>query len=113
MAKKDFDIYFDNIQKTYVEMNLILQKFLKEIEEGKIKPEDIEQFKSSMTPIVNNYGVMCQVKLLLDQPQKKEKINKWKKQNKKFISKCDDQYKLDNLVKENNESLERLRDMME
>ena len=113
MAKKDFDNYFDNIQKTSVEMNLLLQKFLKEIEEGKIQPEDIEQFKSSMIPITNNYGVMCQVKLLLDQPQRKKKIDPWKKQNKKFISNCKEEYSLDNLVKENNESLERLRDMLE
>lgn len=113
MAKKDFDKYYYQVQKAYLEMSQILTKMLKQLEQGELDEDRIENFKQAMVPVSNNYGFITQVKVLLDGPSRKKKQEKWKKQQSKFIKSTDPKFSPENIVKENEESLQKLRDLID
>ena len=113
MSKKDFDNYYYQIQTTYLEMSQLLTRLLKSLENGEIDEAKIESFKASMQPIANNYGFMTQVKVLLDGPTRKNKIKRWSKQQHKLINSANPRYAPENVIKENEESIQKLKDLLE
>lgn len=85
--KKDFDEYYNQICKQYNELQMVLKDLSKEVDEGIIEPERIDQLKVTISPIENSYKILSYIKYLLDKPckSKKNKIEKYKHRNKKLL----------------------------
>lgn len=113
MAKKDFDNYYYQIQATYLEMSQLLKQLLKQLEDGEIDEDRVENFKMAMLPVSNNYGFITQVKVLLDGPKNKKKKAKWQKQQSKFIKSADIKFSPETIMKENNDSIQRMKDLLD
>jgi len=113
MSKKDFNEYYYQIQATYLEMAQLLKQLLKSLEKGEIDEAKIESFKASMQPIANNYGFMTQVKVLLDKTTRKSKVVKLTKKQQKLIDSANPRYAPENIIKENEESIQKLKDLLE
>lgn len=113
MSKKDFDDYYYQIQAAYLEMSQLLKELLKQLESGEIDEERVENFKLAMAPVANNYGFITQVKVLLDGPNRKKKKQKWQKQQRKFIQSADNKFAPETIIKENEDSIQRMKDLLD
>ena len=106
MAYKDVKEYYDKISKQYKDLVEELQDFTKEAEEGLVPPEILEQAKKTIEPLKKNYERWSYMMYLWKMPNKKNKKEKYKKQQKLNIS---DENKIETVLKENNDALENLR----
>lgn len=82
MAKKDFDRYYNQVYIQYKELQENLKELSEELEKGMVTPEQVQQLKSTLSPIVTNYQTLSYIKYLLDLPASKSKKNRFKKQTK-------------------------------
>ena len=98
MAKKDVEKYYNDIANEYIEM----LESLKEIEElaaqQVVSPEKVEEIKAMVEPLKNNYMTLSWVMFLLNQPNKKQKVARYKKQQKNVILKIDPEQTRDPLA---------------
>ena len=85
MAKKDFDKYVLTLENQYEEYKKVLKEIEKEVQEGKTDIDFYQNFQQQVLPIEQNYKRVLYLKFLLDQPQRKEKLKKYKKQIQKQI----------------------------
>lgn len=102
--KRDFDRYYNQVYLQYKELQDNLKELSKELDKGMVTPEQVQQLKSTLSPVVTNYQTLSYIKYLLDLPAKKSKKNRFKKQSNLLnISKdCNG----DNLLKQNKLILE-------
>lgn len=107
MARKDFDNYYNQICNQYFELQQVLEDLSKEVSEGMIEPERIEQLKQTIVPVENNYRTLGYIKYLLDKPTRKQKEARYKSMNKKLIEQCNGRTQED-IVKENNDIIKSL-----
>ena len=107
MARKDFDNYYNQICNQYFELQQVLEDLSKEVSEGMIEPERIEQLKQTIVPVENNYRTLGYIKYLLDKPTRKQKEVRYKNMNKKLLKQSEGRTQED-LVKENNDIIKSL-----
>ena len=107
MARKDFDNYYTQICNQYFELQQVLEDLSKEVSQGMIEPERIEQLKQTIVPVENNYRTLGYIKYLLDKPTRKQKEARYKNMNKKLLKQCEGRTQED-LVKENNDIIKGL-----
>ena len=107
MARKDFDNYYNQICNQYFELQQVLEDLSKEVSEGMIEPERIEQLKQTIVPVENNYRTLGYIKYLLDKPTRKSKESRYKSMNKKLLKQCEGRTQKD-LVRENNDIIKGL-----
>lgn len=81
MAKKHFDEYYNSVCKQYFELKKCLEDMSKEVEEGMVSPERLENLKLTINPVITNYQNLSYIKYLLDKPKKKQKQRKYDKNN--------------------------------
>lgn len=103
MAKKHFDEYFNKIYNQYLQLQQVLEDMTKEVEQNIIAPERIEELKKTIQPVKTSYEILLYVKYLLNMPQKKSKIKKYKKQEYSKM-KAESGYNYGPNVIKNNES---------
>ena len=107
MARRDFDNYYNQICTQYFELQQVLEDLSKEVSEGMIEPERIEQLKQTIVPVENNYRTLSYIKYLLDKPTRKQKEVRYKNMNKKLLKQSEGRTQED-LVKENNDIIKSL-----
>ena len=92
MAKKDIEIYYEQVCSQYNEMIQNLNDMEQYAKENIIEPERIDKLKAMIEPIKNNYMTLSYIMFLLNAPNKNNKLNRYIKQNKKYLSSIDSRY---------------------
>lgn len=105
MAKKHVDEYYNKITSQYHEMLQDIEDFEKECAQGLVEPERIERLKEQIAPIKQNWERWTFMMFLLNQPARKEKVARYKKQNKKLISKLEKKNTVNAVIHENEEAI--------
>lgn len=108
MAKKDFDLYFQEVANNYHEMILELQDMSKEFEEGLVSPEVYDQMKAIIEPIKRNYQILNYIDYLLNKPVKKQKREEYNRQCSKQLKECVTDKEI---VAENTAALDELKNI--
>ena len=82
MARKDFDRYYDQIANQYRELNHVLENMNKELQEGMIEPERVDNLKLTLAPVITSYQQLSYIKYLLDMPTRRNKVKRYKSSSK-------------------------------
>lgn len=106
MSKKHFEKYLDEVSSQYHEMNEDLRDIEKLVADNMMPPEFLDKLKMMIAPVKDNWLKLNYVKFLLDMPNKKEKISKYKNQNKKILENV---ITKDEVLKQNEEALVKLK----
>ena len=85
MAKKHFDAYYNQVYAQLTSLNKVFDEMSKEVNEGMVAPERLEQLVDTIEPIRLNYQTLSYIKYLLDMPNKKSKKPKYKQVNDKLL----------------------------
>lgn len=113
MSKKDFDEYYKILTKQKNEMLSDLKDFEEECEKGMIEPERLKTIEENMQPLLRNWERVTYISFLLNQPVRKTKIAKYKKQHEKEIKKLNPDNNLDSVKKENEEVINSMQNIMQ
>ena len=84
MAKKDVEKYFVSQQVQFVKMAAMLPEIQRGIDEGLLPEERLQDMEKRILALQNNYERLGYIMFLLNQPVRKEKKAKEKRQNKKY-----------------------------
>ena len=109
MSVKHVKEYFDQVANQYSEMLNELRDFEKEAQEGLIEPERLDKIKENMQPLINNYQTLSWIMFLLNQPNKKEKVKKYERQNKTLLNTLKKEFSREGVINTNEEVLSRLK----
>lgn len=110
MSKKDVEKYYNQITADYTEMIENLKEMEELAAQKIINPDKIEELKAAVEPLKNNYMTISWIMFLLNQPNKKEKIARYKKTEEKKVLTIDPNRTkdLDGLHKENKKVIETI-----
>ena len=108
MSMKHVKQYYQQICEQYNEMIEDLKELEEEAESGLIEPERIERIKAQIEPIKQNYERWAYMMFLLNQPNKKDKIKKYQRQNMKLLQSLDAKNSLEGVLEENRQAAEHI-----
>lgn len=108
MAVKHIKDYYEQVCEQYVQMNEELRDFQKEVEEGLVEPERIENLKKLIEPLKNNYMTLSWIMYLLNQPQRASKERAYERRNRKFLENLDKNFNKESIIKENEEVIKSI-----
>lgn len=108
MSVKHVNRYYKQICEQYQEMINDIKDVEKEAERGLIEPERVERLKEQVAPIKHNYERWTYMMYLLHQPNRKEKIKNYQRQNKKLLEKLSKNNSLDAVLEENKEAMKHI-----
>jgi molecular chaperone GrpE (heat shock protein) len=108
MAVKHIKEYYEQICNQYIQMNEELRDFQKEVENGLVEPERIENLKKMIEPLKNNYMTISWIMYLLNKPQRDSKERAYQKRNKKFIESLDKNFDKESIMKQNDEVIKNI-----
>lgn len=110
MSKKDVEKYYNQITADYTEMIENLKEMEELAAQKIVNPDKIEELKAAVEPLKNNYMTISWIMFLLNQPNKKEKIARYKKAEEKKVLTIDPNRTkdLDGLHKENKKVIETI-----
>jgi len=108
MSKKHVDEYFNTIANQYHEMLEALHEIEEECSKGLMDPDRLEQIKTMIAPLKENYMRISYIMFLLNTPNKESKIRRYQEQNKRLLNKIPDKDKLEGIRKENQEIIENI-----
>jgi hypothetical protein len=103
MAVKHIKEYYEQVCEQYVQMNEELRDFQREVENGLVEPERIDNLKKLIEPLKNNYMTLSWIMYLLNQPQRASKERAYERRNKKFIESLDKNFNKSSIIKQNEE----------
>lgn len=106
MSKKHFEKYLDEVSAQYHEMNEDLRDMEKLVANNMMPPEFLDKLKVMIAPVKDNWLKLNYVKFLLDMPNKKEKVSKYRNQNKKILENV---ITKEEVLKQNEEALVNLK----
>jgi hypothetical protein len=109
MAVKDVVEYYNIVARQYNELIVDIKDFERECAEGLVEPERLEQIKENIQPLINNYNTLSYIMFLLNQPTKKDKIPRYKKQNNKLLKDIPNEFTEDGIISKNKEVLDTYR----
>ena len=89
MSVKSLENHYNQVVAQYQEMLNDLKDMEKELAEGLVSPDFIDNLKANIAPIKQNYEWWSYVMFLLHEPQRKAKKEKYRKLMKKFKDKLD------------------------
>ena len=110
MAVKDVEHHYSEICEQYHEMMDILREMEESLADDMISPERVEQLKAQIEPIKNTYEQFSYWMFLLHQPQRKSKVARYRKQNKKLLEKLSSDNSLDAVKQRTQEALAHIGD---
>lgn len=111
MAKKHVINYYKQVQDTYFEMLNDVADFDKAYKDGIISQEQFDNAQILLEKIKDNYERLSYILLLLNQPSKKEKLKKFKNQNKKVYSYLEN-VSQDKSISESEDALKELKELI-
>lgn len=104
MSVKHVNAYYKQICEQYNEMINDIKDVEKEAEQGLVEPERVERLKEQVASIKHNYERWTYMMFLLHQPNRKEKVKKYERQNKKLLKRLSSSNSLDAVIEENTEA---------
>ena len=108
MSQKEVIKYYNEVAENYKDMLENLKDMDEEMKESLVTPEQVEQMKRMAQPVVDNYKTLSYIIFLLNRPTKKEKFNRYEKQNKKLLENCRTK---EEVLNENKEALNNLKNL--
>ena len=108
MAVKHIKEYYEQVCDQYVMMNEELRDFQKEVENGLVEPERLDNLKKMIEPLKNNYMTLSWIMYLLNQPNRDSKERAYQKRNKKFIESLDKNFNKESIMKQNDEVIKSI-----
>ena len=108
MSQKDVIKYYNEVAENYKDMLENLKDMEEEMKESLVTPEQVDQMKRMAQPVVDNYKTLSYIIFLLNRPTKKEKFNRYEKQNKKLLDNCRTK---EEVLNENKEALNNLKNL--
>jgi hypothetical protein len=108
MAVKHIKEYYEQVCEQYVQMNEELRDFQKEVENGLVEPERLDNLNKMIEPLKNNYMTLSWIMYLLNQPQRDSKERAYEKRNKKFIDSLDKNFNKESIMKQNDEVIKNI-----
>lgn len=108
MSIKHVNAFYNQICNQYQEMIENLKDIEKEVAEGIVEPERIDRLKDQVAPIKQNYERWAYMMFLLHQPNKKDKIKKYQKQNQKLLKNLETKNSLNSVIEENKAALDNM-----
>ena len=108
MAVKHIKEYYEQVCNQYILMNEELKDFQKEVENGLVEPERIENLKKMIEPLKNNYMTLSWIMYLLNQPNRDSKERAYQKRNKKLIASLDKNFNKESIMKQNDEVIKSI-----
>jgi hypothetical protein len=108
MAVKHIKEYYEQVCEQYVQMNEELRDFQKEVENGLVEPERIENLKKMIEPLKNNYMTLSWIMYLLNQPNRDSKERAYQKRNKRFIESLDKNFNKESIMKQNEDVIKSI-----
>jgi len=108
MAVKHIKEYYEKVCTQYIQMNEELKDFQKEVENGIVEPERIENLKKIIEPLKNNYMTLSWVMFLLNKPTRESKRGGYEKRMTKFTSKLDTSFNDQGIITQNEKVLDEL-----
>lgn len=109
MSVKSLEQHYNNVVAQYQEMLNDIKDMEKELAEGLVSPDFIDNLKANIAPIKQNYEWWSYVMFLLHEPQRKEKKEKYRKIMKKFMNKLDPGEDPEKILRANKGNLEVLK----
>lgn len=106
MAVKHILDYYKSVEAQYIEMLNDLKEMEEAINNKVLPPEALDNIKTMIEPLKNNYMTLSWVMFLLNQPNRDSKKSKYIKQSKKFTSTLDPERSRDGIIEENKKVLE-------
>ena len=89
MSVKSLENHYNQVVAQYTEMLNDLKEMEKELAEGLVDPEFIDNLKANIAPIKQNYEWWSYVMFLLHEPQRKAKKEKFRNMMKKKLDTLD------------------------
>lgn len=108
MAVKHIREYYEQVCEQYVQMNEELRDFQKEVENGLVEPERLDNLKKIIEPLKNNYMTLSWIMYLLNQPNRDSKERAYQKRNKKLIESLDKNFNKESIMKQNDEVIKSI-----
>lgn len=81
MSKRDFDEYYNSIFEQYKSLQGSLEEMSKEVSNGMVEPERLDNLRATVAPVVTSYQTLSYIKYLLDKPNKCTKRARYDKQS--------------------------------
>lgn len=101
MAVKHIKEYYEQVCEQYVQMNEELRDFQKEVENGLVEPERIDNLKAVIEPLKNNYMTLSWIMYLLNKPQRDSKEKSYERRNRKLRESLDKNFSKESILKQN------------
>ena len=111
MAKKHVVNYYRQIQDLYFEMLNDVKDFDEALKGGFVTDEQVEQSQMMLTKVKENYERLSYILLLLNQPVRDKKLDRYKKQNKNLYSYLENMSQ-DNALKEMQDDLKQFKEFI-
>ena len=113
MSVKHVKNYYDNVVKDYIEMKHTLEEMENLISSNSdMNLSNINNIREMVNKMKENYMRISYIIYLLNMPNKKEKKKKYIKQYKDKINQLPEEHTLTGVLKENNESLENIKNIL-
>lgn len=109
MSKKAVDNYYKEISDQYHEMLQDIKDIEKDVMEGLTSPDLLETLKANIAPIKQNWERWTYMMFLLNQPERKSKIPRYKQANKKLLANLSSSNSIEATIEENKNALERIK----
>ena len=108
MAVKHIKEYYEQVCEQYVQMNEELRDFQKEVENGLVEPERIDNLKALIEPLKNNYMTLSWIMYLLNKPQRESKEKGYERRNRKSTESLDKKFNKDGIMKQNEDVIKSI-----
>lgn len=110
MSKKHFDEYVIKIKAQYEEMQKNLDQVAKEVQNNQTDLDFMERLRESIEPFKANYQRVMYIKMLLDRPNKKEKVPAFKKRLEKVLKELEKTNSTEAVLEENKNIITSIKD---
>lgn len=108
MSKRHVDEYFNTIADQYHEMLQALHEIEEECSKGLMDPDRLEQIKTLIEPLKENYMRISYIMFLLNKPNREKKMKKYEEQNKRLLSKIPKEDRLESIKAENQKTIDNI-----
>ena len=108
MSVKHVKRYYNQICDQYQEMLNDLKDLEKDLSEGIVAPELLDRVKHQIEPIKINYERWAYMMFLLNQPERKAKVKRYERQNKKLLSSLNKNNSLEAVISENEDAIKHI-----
>lgn len=108
MSKRHVDEYFNTIANQYQEMLQALKDMEEECANNLLDPDRLEQMKTLIEPLKENYMRISYIMFLLNRPDKESKLKEYEERNQKLLSKIPKEAKLEAIQEENQKIIDEI-----